>query len=657
MILDELVLRNVGTFAGHHTIVLTPQSAKRPIVLIGGFNGAGKTTILDAIHLVLYGQLAQVSGRRTGSYDNYLRGLISYGTPPDEGAGIELSFHARRQGAERFYRVRRKWRSTGAGIRETLLVSVDGHHDEALTATWNDHVENFLPRGIAGLFFFDGEQIEAMADSDNSREVLSSALDALLGLDLVERLSTDLAVLRRRHQIQQVPIELRTAVDERQEVVTSLRMAEKSAEAAIANLQDNLAHARKFELELTERYRSAGGELAERRGAAEVAVKTAREALIQVNKDLRAELEGVAPLLQIKNMLREVARQVTREAEAQRHKVVAEEMAARDMTVIQQLQDADVQETTITAIEAYLAADRDQRSAAATIEIITGLPDASAISYLRESGLAETERRLRRLLEHRVQVTAELEQAERVLAAMPDPVLLAPLREERDAALAEGIRLQVALTQAEEQRADLLKNLERACTAWEVAQDNAARAALAIDDDQRLIEHVDRVKHTLKRLRTVAAERHLDRIAQLVLEALGHLLRKEQLVTDIKIDPETYTVELSGLDGRPLPTRELSAGERQLLAVALLWGLARAAGKPLPVIIDTPLGRLDRSHRKHLLDRYFPAASHQVILLSTDTEIDEDAYDRIARHIGRDYLLAFDPRTNATTVEPGYFWE
>jgi DNA sulfur modification protein DndD len=116
-------------------------------------------------------------------------------------------------------------------------------------------------------------------------------------------------------------------------------------------------------------------------------------------------------------------------------------------------------------------------------------------------------------------------------------------------------------------------------------------------------------------------------------------------------------VDLTGLDGLPLAAQELSAGERQLLAVALLWGLARAAGQPLPVVIDTPLGRLDGSHREHLLDRYFPYASHQVILLSTDTEIDELAYGRIAKHVGRAYLLEFDPETNASSVQPGYFWE
>jgi DNA sulfur modification protein DndD len=101
----------------------------------------------------------------------------------------------------------------------------------------------------------------------------------------------------------------------------------------------------------------------------------------------------------------------------------------------------------------------------------------------------------------------------------------------------------------------------------------------------------------------------------------------------------------------------LSAGERQLLAVSLLWGLARASGQPLPVVVDTPLGRLDGSHREHLVERYFPYASHQVILLSTDTEIDEATYQRMKKFVGRSYQLVFDQVENATSVVPGYFWK
>jgi DNA sulfur modification protein DndD len=656
MILDELVLHNVGTFAGRHSIPLTPPSTQRPVILIGGLNGAGKTTVLESIHLALYGALAQSSGRRSGSYDNYLRSLIHHGVPHTEGAAIELTFHAHQEGAERRYWIRRSWRSTGASIREILLVSVDGRHDHALTSTWSEHVETFLPRGIAGLFFFDGEQIEALADMERSRQVLGSALAALLGLDLVERLTTDLAVLRRRHRSQQVPDALREAVEERQQTVTSIRQAEEAAADAVAMMRVEVERANKRLFELTERYRSAGGDLLDQRDSAETTVSMLRAELSRIEDDLRLEVSDAAPLLQTVDLLKGLTEQAHREADARRERVVVTVVTARDTAVLKQLKAAKVGAAALDKVEQFLAADRAERTASSAVVDVSGLRDPSTIDVV-SSGLPNTERRLRGLVDKRLALRGELDQAERVLVAMPDPETLAPLRMERDEASADGIRAGAALSHADERLTSLRTDRSRADAAYEAALDKAAHANLAADDDRRLIEHVDRVRTTLEGLRGAATRRHLDRISELILEALGRLLRKDKLFTAVDIDADTHTVRLTGLDGRALAAQELSAGERQLLAVALLWGLARAAGQPLPVVIDTPLGRLDGSHREHLLDRYFPHASHQVILLSTDTEIDEVAFERLRKHIGRSYRLEFDPTTNATAVQSGYFWE
>lgn len=657
MIIDELVLDNVGTFAGRHSIDLAPPSTAKPIVLIGGLNGAGKTTVLEAINLALYGSLAQVSGRRSGSYDNYLRRLIHHGVPHSDGAAVELTFHAHQEGVEREYRIRRSWRSTGASIREILLVSVDGRHDQALTSTWNERVETFLPRGIAGLFFFDGEQIEALADMERSRQVLGSALAALLGLDLVERLTTDLAVLRRRHRSQQVPDALRETVEERQRTVTSVRQGEEAAADAVATVRVESERAEKRLFELTECYRSAGGDLLDQRESAETTVTMLRADLSRCEDEIRQELSENAPLLQVRDLLAAMAKQVRREAGAARDRVIVDVVAERDHALLDQLKAANVRTAAVGTIEQFMAQDRERRRASSEVPEVVGLRDPAAIDFLRSTTLPAAEKRLCTLLQRRQTITADLDQADRVLVAIPDPEALASLRNERDEASAEVIHSQAALVHAEERLASLRQERSRADAAYETALDKAAQANLAADDGRRLIEHVDRVRVTLEGLRSAATRRHLDRISELILEALSRLLRKEKLVTGVQIDPDSHTVELTGLDGRPLMAQELSAGERQLLAVALLWGLARAAGQPLPVVIDTPLGRLDGSHRERLLERYFPYASHQVILLSTDTEIDHEAYDRIAKHIGRAYRLEFDPVENATTIEDGYFWE
>jgi len=101
--------------------------------------------------------------------------------------------------------------------------------------------------------------------------------------------------------------------------------------------------------------------------------------------------------------------------------------------------------------------------------------------------------------------------------------------------------------------------------------------------------------------------------------------------------------------------QELSAGEKQIYAVSMLWALAKVSGRPLPMIIDTPLARLDRDHRTLLSQHYFPKASHQVLILSTDTEIDEQHFAMLQPAIARSYELAFLPEHSRTEIRPGYF--
>jgi DNA sulfur modification protein DndD len=175
------------------------------------------------------------------------------------------------------------------------------------------------------------------------------------------------------------------------------------------------------------------------------------------------------------------------------------------------------------------------------------------------------------------------------------------------------------------------------------------------EDQERILRHSARVRATLESFRGAVIARHVRRIEQLVLESYQQLLRKASLVTRLVIDPGSYALTLYGRDGAALTPERLSAGERQLLAIALLWGLAKASGRPLPTAIDTPLGRLDTGHRVHLVERYLPFASHQVLLFSTDEEISGDYLERLRPWIGRTYHLMYDDDRGSTRVVPGYF--
>ncbi len=93
-----------------------------------------------------------------------------------------------------------------------------------------------------------------------------------------------------------------------------------------------------------------------------------------------------------------------------------------------------------------------------------------------------------------------------------------------------------------------------------------------------------------------------------------------------------------------------------MFATAVLWALAKTSGKPLPFIIDTPLARLDIEHRQNLVDKFFPQASHQVIIFSTDAEIDSKDYLKLLPNISRSYAMRYHAGKGKTTKTDGYFW-
>jgi len=103
--------------------------------------------------------------------------------------------------------------------------------------------------------------------------------------------------------------------------------------------------------------------------------------------------------------------------------------------------------------------------------------------------------------------------------------------------------------------------------------------------------------------------------------------------------------------------QDFPQGEKEVFAVSLLWGLAQTSRLSLPIIVDTPLSRLDSTHRDNIINNYFPNAGEQVVILSTDTEIDKDYYRSLKPHLNGAVHLEFNQGQELTTVNTGYFWE
>lgn len=91
-------------------------------------------------------------------------------------------------------------------------------------------------------------------------------------------------------------------------------------------------------------------------------------------------------------------------------------------------------------------------------------------------------------------------------------------------------------------------------------------------------------------------------------------------------------------EGNIVPKESLSAGEKQLMVIALLWALAICSKKKLPVIIDTPAVSNGFKSQDVAYYNILPQASDQTIILSTDSEIDAQYYDLMKPNIGDEFI-------------------
>lgn len=659
MFLEEVTIRNVGLFRNSHTINLAPPSPKQPIILIGGLNGSGKTTLLDSVQLALYGKRARCSNRASLTYDEYLRRSINSAAAPGEEASVTLQFRQWSNGREHAYQVRRAWTANGKGVAEHVAVIRDGAFDKVLTETWSEFVEELLPVEISQLFFFDGEKIEGFADLDTSAQLLAKAVQSLLGLDVVNRLNADLIALERRKQVALKSDVEQQKITEAKDEITRLDQRREDLVADRAARQNDVDRRRKDLRDAQDAYDKRGGALFDQREKIESEKEELQGELRKVEEQLRYCSEGVAPLLLVGDLLSAVIEQHAREESAKGVEVVSQVLAERDEQMLAIAKSQRIGSKALEALHRFLGEDRQRRVAESTeVERYLNLTPECAQDArdLRTLVLPRGEMQIKELLRRAEELQSKLFDLERKLAGVPAQDLVIELIRNRDTA-------QTLLVEAERRLADIdaeLKRLadehERKHTEMVARIEKAVEGEFQAEATERVLLHSRRARETISQFRSKVVERHASRIATLVLDSFRRLLRKESLISTLKIDSESFALELRDSKGRILSPDRLSAGERQLLAVSLLWGLARASGRPLPVMIDTPLGRLDASHRGRLVESYFPHASHQVLLLSTDKEIEGEYYEQLKPFVGHAYRLEYDDRLSSTQVKAGYFW-
>lgn len=669
MIFLELVLQNFGGYYGKQVINLRPQivdaespnatDALRPIILIGGMNGGGKTTFMDAIRLALYGHRAQCSNRENVSYGDFLSQCVNKQTKLDEETAIELLFEHIIDNIPKEVRIIRRWQKSPRSGKDSLRIVIDDSYsrDEYLTENWDEVVESLLPLGISNLFLFDGEQVKELAELEAPPPAVVEAIQSLLGLELAEKLSVDLDILVSRKKKALMSAKSLKTIEEIEAKIESDRQKYAKKEAELKKLRSQLEKDAENQRLAGEKFLLEGGKIAAEKSQLEAKVNDL-SSQIEKSRDRLIELAGDSlPLQLIGSLLEQGRSQAESEIETAEAQIALQVAQKQNKSLLDYISNLDIDPDKIELIDAFMEKENREIRQKSIYQqepyLHLDIDTFKELDEFLNRELVEIKCSTRQEVNLLKDLESELDALERQLALSAAP--------EQYAALSDAVtQTQKALAKSQSACDSCSRELAEIETRIEKSKKELAKygeESIDKSDGEHIIKTASKVQQTLQLFKDKLTLRKLNQLESVVTECFLYLLHKSDLVHRLSIDIKTYAISLYDLKGLPVSKQRLSAGEKQLLAIALLWGLARVSGRKLPVAIDTPLGRLDSSHRHNLVERYFPSASHQVILLSTDTEIGkvEVAQLREQEAIAREYLLHYDGSKHQTIVREGYF--
>ncbi|MXS19106.1 DNA sulfur modification protein DndD [Pseudomonas oryzihabitans] len=643
--INQISIENLGPFREQQSFDLSVQ-AKRPVILIKALNGSGKTTLLTALQIGLYGYKAINLARRS-EYEQLITGLQRKdATGP---ARIEMQLSIEVGDHTQALTIRREWLPKEKGYREQFRVFAGHSEDLVLAEEWDDFINGILPVELVHLFLFDGEKIEALANPERLPALLRRATEVFLGLGGIDALAGDLKAVERRAS-KRIPS---GDASEDQQQVDDYEHQLKELEQRIEMLLQRQAHAR-TELDDAQRKLESFSIQAQRSGlqayqqAADLRVKV--ELCEQQHKRARAALVAVLedpllPLAWLGPLWGRYKEQWQQDQQSKHAHLLIEEFGKRDQRILELLARQAPQAQ--PAVAELLAVDLQGLQSARRhpsvllpggdpVEIQLRLQQAKQQLKEAQAAVAATQQAMEKA-QHAVDQIPAHEQLGAVFEAM---------QQHTQAVSTSEWRVQELTRELEEARSKQLHFNTRYKAALSRARAEHKENAFQL----KALEAADRAKAALDVFRDRLLASKAQWLSDMITTEFKQLLRKRNLIARVLVEPQTYAVSIEDANGYSLPMERLSAGERQILAIAVLSALIRERKGRFPVVVDTPLARLDRSHREALIHNFFAKVSHQVLVLSTDEEVEGSVHTALEQHMSREYALTFDDDSRRSTV-------
>ncbi|MBT4328177.1 MAG: DNA sulfur modification protein DndD [Candidatus Nitrosopelagicus sp.] len=668
MLLTKIILNDFGVYRGRNEFDVQTTKDK-PIILIGGTNGAGKTTLFESVMLCLYGQNSFDTKITQKQYHAKILRLIHriLGTKKAaDSASLGVEFQYAHAGKVLEYKVFRMWQNNDGSIDEEFTIEKRMLGDEKFVrldsleeSEWQTFIDQLLPKGITKLFFFDGEKIQNIADSGNEDKFIRSSFDTLLGLDLVKQLIDDIGISVLRNSdgdTKKILEEIEYKTKEKQmceSKVEKLQYKQSELNMQKTNLEKELAvHEQQF--------KKLGGQFADKRDSLTVDKTKYESKLENVEKEIRDMCIDVLPFSLIPKQMDELKNEIE-----------------LDKQKIKTNHEKDILNNNFRELEAQIESDsflskydtKTRASISAEIktlfaEKLNSISESQELSYnFSEQDMDKVTNLIDSVNDESLSKLESLAKSHNVLANSLSLTAVglesAPKDDQIGPIFSELTKTSRELGELVNQ-IEHLENLEAQEKSVLILLNSQIRINLTKKqiDKKRLagLELGPKVQEVLEDYSNILRNKKLELLERYILDGLTTLLHKTNFIEKVKINKETFEIKLFKGNDDEISKDMLSKGELQMYSTSIVRALAKTSGRPLPFMIDTPLARLDEDHRKSLVGEFYPTASHQTIILSTDSEINYEHYKELKPYIAKSIVIAYDSENGKTVLHDRYFF-
>ena len=707
MKINKVKLYNFSSYEGNNEFDFEITDAGKNIVLIGGKNGAGKTSLFTAIKVALYGPLAYGYVGVNSHYISKIKDLINSKAFQQEvvESEVQITLQLKIERDISNYVITRKWDYTNQRLTEKYTVERDGKQlkDQELSY-FENYLRSIIPPDLFEFFLFDGEEVGNIFSTSAYNTYVRNAVFTMCGMDVFEiiRKFTHGYVTRNNTIDDDEVYDTYEAAKQQMEL---LEAEKKNLESKVNSLTKELEDTEVQLTELATAFKNAGGISRREKKQLEDEYTHAEKVKTETLTNIKIFVEGLMPFYILKDFANPIMSQLDFEEKGEIFYYVQSKLK-RDS--IAELLKGDVSDSKVDQLMDYLLDTFRPKGFRDNMEMMFDLSKedigrvngiVSSLDDFDVSAMVEMVNKRKAASER----TAEIN---RILKNSMSEEDVNAFAQKENEILKKKDDLSSRLYDSQHRLEDIDKELH--------SQEQIRDKAMQILKSNAQNKHVYELSSGISSMMEQFLEEKTLSIRKAIVQKLKSIYRKNNLITHIEIgknfdfnlyQDEEYNgkelltlyknlgssefTNLIGTKGekrlikmlngtsinvlknkseielgeepiqlyKKIELGRLSKGERQIFILALYWAIIEISGQNIPFVIDTPYARIDANHRREISEKFFPNISDQVIILSTDEEINEEYYKIVKPYISKEYLLINDENENRTTIENNYFFE